>query len=84
MERAILGHGIEAVCVKAVRPLLAQVGEMWRRDEITTAHEHWVSRSLKPLLIRPLAEERDATGDEIRVVVACAPDEAPTPPISSG
>jgi MerR family transcriptional regulator, light-induced transcriptional regulator len=75
LERAILGHGAEAVCVKAVQPLLARVGEMWRRGEITVADEHWVSQSLKSVLIRFLAEESHATQDGVRAVVACAPEE---------
>ena len=39
-----------------------------------TAHEHWISQSLKSVLIRGLVEERNATPNGIRAVVACAPD----------
>jgi DNA-binding transcriptional MerR regulator/methylmalonyl-CoA mutase cobalamin-binding subunit len=75
LERVILGRGIEVVCVEALQPLLARVGEMWHRGEITTAHEHWVSQTLKSVLIRRLVEERERPRDGVRVVVACAPEE---------
>ncbi len=75
LERAILRYGIEAACVEAVQPVLVRVGEMWHRGEITTAHEHWVSQSLKSAVIRRLVQERNGTPSGIRVTVACAPDE---------
>ena len=75
LERVILGRGIEVICVEVLQPLLAQVGEMWHRGEITTAHEHWVSQTLKSVLIRRLVEERERPRDGARVVVACAPEE---------
>ncbi len=75
LERAILGHGFETVCTEVIWPLLAWVGEMWHRGEITPADEHWVSESLKSVLIRRLTQERNAAPNAVRAVVACAPGE---------
>ena len=39
------------------------------------AHEHWITESLKSVLIRLLAEEKKAGPDGAKVVVGCAPEE---------
>ncbi len=75
LERAFLGHGVEKVCLVVVQPLLVRIGEMWSRGDIGVAHEHWVSESLKSILIRRLVEERKAGRGVIRVIVGCVPGE---------
>lgn len=75
LEAAISGHGIETACVEVVEPVLVLVGELWHRGVIGVAHEHWITESLKSVLIRLLAEEKKAGQDGVRVVAACAPEE---------
>ncbi len=75
LETTISGHGIEAVCVEVVEPVLVLVGELWHRGVIGVAHEHWITESLKSVLIRLLAEEKKAGPDGVRVIVGCAPEE---------
>lgn len=75
LERAFLGHEVEDVSLMVVRPLLVQIGEMWRRREIGVAHEHWVSEFLKSILIQRLAGEMRAGREGVRVIVGCAPEE---------
>ena len=75
LETAVSGHGIEAVCVEIVEPVLVLVGELWHRGVIGVAHEHWITESLKSVLIRLLAEEKKAGPEGVRVIVGCAPEE---------
>ena len=75
LETAVSGHGVEAVCAEVVEPVLVLVGELWHRGVIGVAHEHWITESLKSVLIRLLAEEKKAGPDGIKVVVGCAPEE---------
>jgi DNA-binding transcriptional MerR regulator len=75
LEMVVSGHGIEAACVEVVEPVLVLVGELWHRGVIGVAHEHWITESLKSVLIRLLAEEKRAGPDGVRVIVACAPEE---------
>ncbi len=75
LETAVSGHGVEAACVEVVEPVLVLVGELWHRGVIGVAHEHWITESLKSVLIRLLAEEKKAGPDGIKVVVGCAPEE---------
>ena len=72
---AVSGRGVEAVCAEVVEPVLVLVGELWHRGVIGVAHEHWITASLKSVLIRLLAEEKKAGPDGIKVVVGCAPEE---------
>lgn len=75
LERAFLGHEVEDVNLMVVRPLLVEIGEMWRRREIGVAHEHWVSEFFKSVLTQRLAEEMRVGRDGVRVIVGCAPEE---------
>jgi DNA-binding transcriptional MerR regulator len=75
LGRALLGHGVEEVCLEVVRPLLVRLGEMWRDGEIGVALEHWVSEALKSTLSRLLAEEKKAEPKGARAIVGCAPEE---------
>ncbi len=75
LESAVSGHGVETVCAEVVEPVLVLVGELWHRGVIGVAHEHWITESLKSVLIRLLAEEKKAGPDGIKVVVGCAPEE---------
>lgn len=75
LRTAVSGHGVEAVCAEVVEPVLVLVGELWHRGMIGVAHEHWMTESLKSVLIRLLAEEKRAGPDGIKVVVGCAPEE---------
>lgn len=75
LERAFLDHEVEDVSLMVVRPLLVEIGEMWRRREIGVAHEHWVSEFLKSILIQRLAGEMRVGRDGVRVIVGCASEE---------
>ena len=75
LEMAVSGHGIEAACVEVVEPVLVLVGELWHRGVIGVSHEHWITESLKSVLIRLLGEEKGAGPDGVRVIVGCAPEE---------
>ena len=75
LETAVSGHGVEAVCAEVVEPVLVLVGELWHHGVIGVAHEHWITESLKSVLIRLLAEEKKAGPDGAKVVVGCAPEE---------
>jgi MerR family transcriptional regulator, light-induced transcriptional regulator len=75
LETAVSGHGVEATCAEVVEPVLVLVGELWHRGVIGVAHEHWITESLKSVLIRLLAEEKKAGPDGVKVVVGCAPEE---------
>jgi MerR family transcriptional regulator, light-induced transcriptional regulator len=76
LEAAVSDHGVEAACVEVVEPVLVLVGELWHRGVIGVAHEHWITESLKSVLIRLLAEEKKAgPEDGAKVVVGCAPEE---------
>jgi DNA-binding transcriptional MerR regulator len=59
---------------RVVGPALVRVGELWKRGEISLAHEHFISDRVATYLHSRL---RIATPSEVRgrVVLACFPDE---------
>ncbi len=75
LEMVVSDHGVEAACVEVVEPVLVLVGELWHRGVIGVAHEHCITELLKSVLIRLLAEEKEAGPDGVRVIVGCAPEE---------
>lgn len=75
LESAVSGHGIETICAEVFVPVLVLVGELWHREIIGVAHEHYITESLKSILIRLLADEKRAVPEDVRVIVGCAPGE---------
>jgi methylmalonyl-CoA mutase cobalamin-binding domain/chain len=51
-QRAALELGTQGLLTKVAAPLGQQVGELWRKGEITAAHEHFLSAALRDFLGR--------------------------------
>ena len=82
--KALDAHGLESVLHEAavqyghfgllnrvVSPLSQQVGELWRSGEITAAHEHFLSASLRTFLGR--STRQFALTDAAPSLVVCTP-----------
>lgn len=78
--RAVLQHdaatlGVPAYLRTRVEPLLAGVGEAWRRGELEVRHEHFCSEVLEDQL-RALRSSLEGGSHGRPVVLACLPGEA--------
>ncbi len=74
LDQLLTGYGIEAVLVRAILPLLREIGDLWARNELTVGQEHFASALLIGRL-RALGRGWDE-GDGPRVLVACPAGEA--------
>jgi DNA-binding transcriptional MerR regulator/methylmalonyl-CoA mutase cobalamin-binding subunit len=50
LQRALIALGHQGLLRQVVAPLAQTIGELWRAGEVTAAHEHFLSASLKVIL----------------------------------
>ncbi len=73
LDQAFALHGVETAFEVIVEPLLAAVGERWKRGKMSVAEEHLVSEAVRSRLGNLLADS--AGGTRGVAVLACAPGE---------
>ena len=50
LQRALIALGHQGLLRQVIAPLAQSIGELWRAGEVTAAHEHFLSASLKIFL----------------------------------
>lgn len=50
LQRALIALGHQGLLQRVVAPLAQTVGELWRKGDLTAAHEHFLSATLKVFL----------------------------------
>lgn len=73
LETAIRAQGLAVAVRQVLVPALHRIGELWESDELTVAHEHFASHTVRRLLIEQYAD-RAAPGAPT-AVLACPPGE---------
>jgi methanogenic corrinoid protein MtbC1 len=73
VDQAFALHDVDETLEEILAPLLREIGDRWRRGELTVAEEHVVSEAVRSRLGHLLAE----AGGGVRgtAVLACAPGE---------
>ena len=73
VQRALVMLGLQVAVEEVVFPYLREVGERWARGEITVAHEHFASQSIRALLLRAGGGWEEADGPT--ALLGCPPGE---------
>lgn len=73
LEQTFTLYPVERACAEVVAPLLRRIGDGWECGEVSVAHEHLVSESVRARLQSLLSYARGGTRGT--AVLACAPGE---------
>ncbi|MFC5714187.1 MerR family transcriptional regulator [Thalassorhabdus alkalitolerans] len=73
-DRAFSIFSIEKVLIEIFTPLLIKVGDLWERNSITAAHEHFASNFIK-MKMGNIFQSYRVDAYLPKVLVVCAPDE---------
>ncbi len=72
LNRALVAFGNQGLLRKVIGPLAERIGELWRKGDLTAAHEHFLSAALKVFLGR-LNTPSAISAAAPRLVVATPP-----------
>jgi methanogenic corrinoid protein MtbC1 len=73
IDQLLMKYSIETVMQLALLPVLAEIGELWERGQLTVATEHFASNLIRRRLGALTRGWEDGVGP--RALLACPPDE---------
>lgn len=71
LQRALIALGHQGLLRQVIAPLAQTIGELWRTGEVTAAHEHFLSASLKVFLGQ--VAKQFATPDHAPGIIVATP-----------
>ena len=71
LQRALIALGHQGLLRQVIAPLAQTIGELWRSGEVTAAHEHFLSASLKVFLGQ--VAKQFATPDNAPGIIVATP-----------
>lgn len=69
LQRALIALGHQGLLQRVIAPLAKTVGELWRAGELTAAHEHFLTASLK-VFLGQMAKQFAASDHAPGIIVA--------------